>query len=164
MNRSVPHLIFFTLIPLLFVACQGISGDPSTPKPDFEPIASIDANQTTDPALESDSQDYTAGTKTFTPVFTPTIDHTDESMSQRSANADVEYVKAVQATDGTWTFHVTVRHPDTGWEDYADGWDVLTPNGTVLKPDVGSQFTRTLLHPHVEEQPVTRGQSRIVIP
>jgi hypothetical protein len=57
-----------------------------------------------------------------------------------------------------------VQHPDTGWEDYADGWDILTPNGTVLKPDAESQFTRTLLHPHVDEQPVTRSQSGIVIP
>ena len=81
-----------------------------------------------------------------------------------SGNADVTYVKAVQAADGTWTFHVTVRHPDTGWEDYADGWDVLTPDGTVLKPDPDSPFTRLLLHPHVDEQPFTRSQSGIAIP
>ena len=80
------------------------------------------------------------------------------------ANADVTYVKAVQATDGSWTFHVTVSHPDTGWEDYADGWDVLTPDGTVLKPDPDSPFTRLLLHPHVDEQPFTRSQSSIAIP
>ena len=64
-----------------------------------------------------------------------------------SGNADVTYVKAVEDADGTWTFHVTVHHPDTGWEDYADGWDVLTPDGTVLKPDPDSPFTRLLLHP-----------------
>ena len=80
------------------------------------------------------------------------------------ANADVLHVKAVQATDGTWTFHVTVRHPDTGWEDYADGWDVLTPDGTVLKPDPESPFSRLLLHPHVDEQPFTRSQSGIAVP
>ena len=74
------------------------------------------------------------------------------------------HVKAVQASDGAWTFHVTVRHPDTGWEDYADGWDVLTSAGTVLKPEVDSPFTRLLLHPHVDEQPFTRSQSGIVIP
>jgi hypothetical protein len=64
----------------------------------------------------------------------------------------------------TWTFHVTVQHPDTGWADYADGWDVLIPDGTVLKPDPESPFTRLLLHPHVDEQPFTRSQSGIVIP
>jgi hypothetical protein len=76
----------------------------------------------------------------------------------------VLYARAVQASDGTWTFHVTVAHPDTGWEDYADGWDVLTPDGRVLKPDPGSPFTRLLLHPHESEQPFTRSQSGIAIP
>jgi hypothetical protein len=79
-------------------------------------------------------------------------------------NADVLHVRAVQSDAGTWTFHVTVEHPDTGWEDYADGWDVVTPDGTVLKPDPDSSFTRLLLHPHENEQPFTRSQSGIEIP
>jgi hypothetical protein len=74
------------------------------------------------------------------------------------------YVRAVQGQDGSWTFHVTVQHPDTGWEDYADGWDVVLPDGTVIKPDQDSPFTRLLLHPHENEQPFTRSQSGIVIP
>jgi hypothetical protein len=86
----------------------------------------------------------------------------DEMLS--SANADVEFVRAVETGDGVWTFHVTVRHPDTGWEDYADGWDVVLPDGTVVKPDPDSPFTRLLLHPHETEQPFTRSQSGIVIP
>lgn len=81
-----------------------------------------------------------------------------------AADADVEYVRAVQAANGTWTFHVTVRHPDTGWDDYADGWDVVLPDGTVIRPDPESPFTRLLLHPHETEQPFTRSQSNIVIP
>jgi hypothetical protein len=84
--------------------------------------------------------------------------------TQVAANADVEHVRAVQSADGSWTFYVTVRHPDTGWDDYADGWDVVTPDGEVLKPDPDSQFTRTLLHPHQDEQPFTRSQGGIVIP
>lgn len=83
--------------------------------------------------------------------------------TERQADADVTYVRAVQAGD-TWTFHVTVQHPDTGWEDYADGWDVVLPDGTVVKPDRNSPFTRLLLHPHVDEQPFTRSQSGIRIP
>lgn len=82
----------------------------------------------------------------------------------RFPDADVEYVRAVENADGTWTFHVTVRHPDTGWDDYADGWDVVLPDGTVVKPDPDSPFTRLLLHPHENEQPFTRSQSGIVIP
>ncbi len=87
-----------------------------------------------------------------------------ESIYSDAANADVIFVKATETAANTWTFSVTVGHPDTGWEDYADGWDVLLPDGTILKPDPGSPFTRLLLHPHVDEQPFTRSQSRIEIP
>jgi hypothetical protein len=73
-------------------------------------------------------------------------------------------VRAVQASDGTWTFHVTVSHPDTGWDDYADGWDILTPDRTVIKNHPDDPFTRLLAHPHVDEQPFTRSQSGIAIP
>lgn len=84
--------------------------------------------------------------------------------SLRTADADVEFVRAVQADDGSWTFHVTVRHPDLGWEDYANGWDVLLPDGTVLKRNGSDNFTRLLLHPHENEQPFTRSQSGLTIP
>ena len=81
-----------------------------------------------------------------------------------NANADVNFVRAEQANDGSWTFYVTVQHPDTGWEDYADGWDIVTPDGQVLKPNPTDKFTRTLLHPHVDEQPFVRSQSGSVVP
>jgi hypothetical protein len=98
------------------------------------------------------------------PSVAPTTPPTSAPEAGGAANADVLYVRAVEAAGGTWTFHVTVEHPDSGWEDYADGWDVLTPDGTVLKPDPDSPFTRLLLHPHENEQPFTRSQSGIVIP
>lgn len=91
----------------------------------------------------------------------------DDYQVQRGANmadANVEYVRAVHNGNTSWTFHVTVRHLDTGWEDYADGWDVVLPDGTVIKPDSSSPFTRLLLHPHETEQPFTRSQSGIIIP
>ena len=44
---------------------------------------------------------------------------------------------------------VTIRHADEGWDHYADRWDVLAPDGTLLG-------ARTLYHPHVDEQPFTR--------
>jgi hypothetical protein len=81
-----------------------------------------------------------------------------------AALADVIFVKAVQDEDGTWTFHVTIRSPDTGWDKYADGWDVVTPDGQVLKARPEDPFTRLLVHPHVDEQPFTRSQRGIRIP
>ncbi|MBF9028880.1 hypothetical protein HKCCE3408_00610 [Rhodobacterales bacterium HKCCE3408] len=44
---------------------------------------------------------------------------------------------------------VTLTHPDTGWDHYADAWEVLDAGGESLG-------VRDLTHPHVEEQPFTR--------
>jgi thiosulfate/3-mercaptopyruvate sulfurtransferase len=71
--------------------------------------------------------------------------------------ADVLFVRARLQSEGTWVFEVTVQHEDTGWEHYADRWEVLSPDGQMLA-------TRVLTHPHVDEQPFTRSQSGIVIP
>lgn len=107
---------------------------------------------------------FPGATVQASPTYLPEETMTSAPTSAHSGNADVTFVRAVQASDGSWTFHVTVQHPDTGWEDYANGWDVVTPDGTVIKPDPEGQFTRTLLHPHVDEQPFTRSQSGIQIP
>ena len=74
-----------------------------------------------------------------------------------AGEADVIAVDAKRASDGTWRFNVTVRHDDTGWEHYADRWDVVAPDGTVLG-------TRVLLHPHETEQPFTRSLGGVVVP
>ena len=71
-------------------------------------------------------------------------------------DAAVVDARASRAGD-TWRFDVTVRHPDTGWDDYADKWEVLAPDGTILG-------TRVLLHPHENEQPFTRSLSGVEIP
>lgn len=100
---------------------------------------------------------------TATPTRPP-AEPTATSAPAQERMADVMFVKAVQAKDGAWTFSVTVQHPDTGWEDYADGWDVVAPDGQALKVNPDDPFTRLLLHPHVNEQPFTRSQGRIRIP
>lgn len=101
---------------------------------------------------------------TPTPVGATAVPPTPTPVPATSANADVLFVRAAQAADESWNFSVTVAHPDTGWDDYADGWNVVLPNGTVLKPDPDSPFTRLLLHPHETEQPFTRSQGGVVIP
>lgn len=90
-----------------------------------------------------------------------------EQMSDQDLDLDeanVMYVTAVRRADGAWGFEVTVRHNDEGWDHYADGWNVVTPDGTVLKTDPDDEFTRVLLHPHDNEQPFTREQSGLTIP
>ena len=71
--------------------------------------------------------------------------------------ADVIDVKIRLTASRTYAFDVTVQHADTGWEHYADQWEVVSADGTVLG-------TRVLYHPHVEEQPFTRSLSGVQIP
>ena len=68
----------------------------------------------------------------------------------------IEDVETRQSGDD-WRFDVTILHPDSGWDHYADGWQVLAPDGTQLG-------YRELAHPHVNEQPFTRSLSGITIP
>lgn len=69
----------------------------------------------------------------------------------------IDNVSARQSADGSWRFDVTITHPDTGWDHYADGWRVLDMDGKELG-------MRVLHHPHVEEQPFTRSLSGVRIP
>ena len=68
----------------------------------------------------------------------------------------VEGAAAARQADG-WRFDVTVAHPDTGWDHYADAWRIETEDGTELG-------TRILMHPHVTEQPFTRSLGGVTIP
>lgn len=79
------------------------------------------------------------------------------SLTTIAGEADVLDVKVMQQAKGIYKFDVTVKHADTGWEHYADKWDVLAPDGSLLG-------TRTLYHPHENEQPFTRSLSGVKIP
>ncbi len=74
-----------------------------------------------------------------------------------AGEADVVDVKISQTSGNSYTFNVTVKHGDAGWDHYADRWEVLDDKGTVLG-------TRVLFHPHVNEQPFTRSLSGVKIP
>ena len=64
---------------------------------------------------------------------------------------------SAKCTGETCAVTATVRHADTGWSHYADRFEVVAPDGTVLG-------TRVLQHPHVQEQPVTRSLGGVLIP
>ena len=57
----------------------------------------------------------------------------------------------------TYRVDATIRSNDTGWDYYADRFDVLSPDGTILG-------TRILHHPHENEQPFTRSLNGLTIP
>ena len=71
--------------------------------------------------------------------------------------ADVVAAKVTKTGDNTYRFDVTVAHEDTGWDHYANVWQVIGPDGAILGE-------RVLAHPHVTEQPFTRSLSGVKIP
>lgn len=75
------------------------------------------------------------------------------------ALADQPTIERVQTqhTGNSWDFAVTLSHPDSGWDHYADGWEVLDVDGNRLG-------YRLLAHPHEHEQPFTRSLSGVKIP
>lgn len=73
-----------------------------------------------------------------------------------AAEPTIQQVQA-QHSGTTWNFAVTLSHPDSGWEHYADGWEVLDADGNQLG-------YRLLAHPHQHEQPFTRSLNGVEIP
>lgn len=72
--------------------------------------------------------------------------------------AQVRRVEMEENGDGSWDFSVTVRHADSGWDHYANLWQVLDDEtGEVLGE-------RPLAHPHSNEQPFTRSLRNVSIP
>lgn len=75
----------------------------------------------------------------------------------QAGEADVVEVSVTKQGEGRYTFSVALRHADEGWDHYANAWEVLSLDGDVLA-------TRTLYHPHVNEQPFTRSLSGVMVP
>ena len=75
----------------------------------------------------------------------------------RAGEVDVVNVVAQSSAAGTYRFDVTLSHADEGWAHYADGWEIRDGDGSVLAK-------RVLAHPHVNEQPFTRGLGGVRLP
>lgn len=69
------------------------------------------------------------------------------SLLAGAAWADAPQVVAAKVAGAR--IDVTILHPDTGWDRYADGWAVEDAQGNQLG-------LRVLAHPHETEQPFTR--------
>ena len=74
-----------------------------------------------------------------------------------AGEADVLKVKVSKESGRSFSFSVTLQHADEGWNHYADGWEVVAPDGRILGK-------RTLYHPHVNEQPFTRSLAGVDVP
>lgn len=80
-------------------------------------------------------------------------------MSATVVMADPPQIVGVTATHASmgWRFDVSISHPDTGWDHYANGWEVLDASGNRIG-------YRELFHPHVDEQPFTRSLRNVMVP
>lgn len=77
-------------------------------------------------------------------------------ISTEAALAEVIAVETAPQDSDSYRFSVTVKSPDTGCEQYADWWEVLTPEGTLI-------YRRILAHSHVDEQPFERSGGPVTI-
>ncbi len=69
---------------------------------------------------------------------------------------DVAAITAVtpSGSERSYTFAVEITSPDTGCDQYADWWEVVSLDGSLL-------HRRILGHSHVDEQPFTRSGSPV---
>ncbi len=77
----------------------------------------------------------------------------NESGGILQAAAQVKNIN-VTSKDKAYTFEVTIESPDTGCDQYADWWEVVDLDGTLI-------YRRILDHSHVTEQPFTRSGENI---
>jgi hypothetical protein len=81
-------------------------------------------------------------------VAAPGAVRSAEPAPRPSGLADVLQVEP-RGSSGSYLFLVTVRSPDTGCDQYADWWEVITPAGELV-------YRRVLEHSHAKEQPFAR--------
>ena len=133
--RDVGHLLGAIALFSLMSCASAPESTPSSSDP-----SSPDASSETSPSESELSQ----------------VEQNDTSPA--SPDATFASVTAVDVTGepGAYSFSVTVSSPDTGCDQYADWWEVITDDGALI-------HRRVLLHSHVSEQPFTRSSSPVEV-
>ena len=54
------------------------------------------------------------------------------SISAHAGEADVVAATATKTGENTYRFDVTVAHDDTGWDHYANVWQVIGPDDAII--------------------------------
>lgn len=80
----------------------------------------------------------------------PDPDPNEEEMEEETEVVGAKVLSlSISGNPGQYTFNVEVESPDTGCDQYADWWEVFTPDEVLI-------FRRILAHSHVNEQPFKR--------
>jgi hypothetical protein len=96
------------------------------------------------------------------PLVTSIENHTQTQVPTQEVitipESIVANVLSVEVTGqaNSYQFNVQISSPDTGCDQYADWWEVLSEDGQLL-------YRRVLLHSHVNEQPFTRSGGLVTI-
>jgi len=83
----------------------------------------------------------------------------EEEMEDITVNLDstVQVLSVdFSGSEQNYNFRVELASPDTGCEQYADWWEVITTDGSLI-------YRRNLGHSHVNEQPFTRSGGGVKI-
>ena len=89
------------------------------------------------------------------PIDKEPLDNKKTNCVSKESQAVVTQVK-VSGEELRYTFSVTVKSPDTGCDQYADWWEVISPDSVLF-------YRRILAHSHVTEQPFTRSGSFVEV-
>jgi hypothetical protein len=139
-SRLALALVVGLVTPLGALLGGCTRGEPTSTAPTASTAPSSDS-ATGSAAAEGSADDSTSAANSAGSAGSTTDASTTE------ANAPLADVLSVSVR-GT-SFSVELQSPDVGCSNYADWWEVVTPEGELL-------YRRILAHSHVDEQPFTR--------
>ena len=136
----------FSFLTILFLLAISACADTVSP-PDISEEMEIELEQ-----IDTSTQDTTPALTQ--PMETLTMDSLTTDTMEKILAQITEV--AVSGSPNNYTFNVTIASPDTGCDQYADWWEVISPEGTL-------HYRRVLLHSHVNEQPFARTGGPVAI-